>query len=159
VNQENAGRDRCVAGTLPSVADELVMKTVRTKGAVVDMFSSVRTVGLTLPGVEATTRYDGSPALKVGGMFMAGLATHPSAEPNTLVVRADVEEREALLEDAPDVYYLTDYYRKYPLVLARLTHIDRHALHDLLSVSRRLTLAKRRPRGSDSSIRDSRIRD
>jgi hypothetical protein len=103
----------------------------------------VRAVGLTLPGVEAATKYDGTPRLKVAGMFMAGLATHSSAEPNTLVVRADVDERDALLEDAPDVYYLTDYYRKYPLVLARLAHLDRAALHDLLSVSRRLTLAKR----------------
>ena len=78
---------------------------------------------------------------------MAGLATHPSAEPNTLVVRADVDERDGLLEDAPDIYYLTDYYRKYPLVLARIPRIDRDALHDLLAVSRRLTLAKRRPGG------------
>jgi len=76
-------------------------------------------------------------------MFMAGLATHPSAEPNTLVVRADLDERESLVEDAPEIYYLTDYYRKYPLVLARLAHMNRDALHDLLSVSRRLTLAKR----------------
>lgn len=127
-----------------SVAAELVMKPGRTKGGVVDLFNSVRTVGLALPGVEPSTRYDGSPVLKVGGMFMAGLATHPSAEPNTLVVRADIEEREALMEDAPDVYYLTDYYRKYPLVLARLARVDRDALHDLLSMSRRLTLAKRR---------------
>lgn len=123
------------------------MKPVRTNDVVVDDFSAVRTVALSLPGVEATTRYDGSPVLKVGGMFMAGLATHPSAEPNTLVVRADVDERDGLLEDAPDVYYLTDYYRKYPLVLARLPRIDRDALHDLLAVSRRLTLAKRRPGG------------
>ena len=74
---------------------------------------------------------------------MAGLATHPSTEPNTLVVRADLDQREMLLEDAPDIYYLTDYYRKYPLVLARLARMDREALNDLLSVSRRLTLAKR----------------
>ncbi len=74
---------------------------------------------------------------------MAGLATHPSAEPNTLVVRAELDERDALLDDAPDIYYLTDYYQSYPLVLARLAHIDRDALHDLLAVSRRLTLAKR----------------
>lgn len=114
-----------------------------TPRAAGDAFEIVKAIGLTLPGVEAATRYDGSPRLKVEGMFMAGLATHPSAEPNTLVVRADVEQREALLEDAPDIYYLTDYYRKYPLVLARLTHMDRDALHDLLSVSRRLTLAKR----------------
>jgi hypothetical protein len=123
------------------------MKPVHITVAVADAFSAARTVGLTLPAVEATTRYDGSPVLKVGGMFMAGLATHPSAEPNTLVVRADVEERGALLDDAPDIYYLTDYYRKYPLVLARLARIDRDGLHDLLSMSRRLTLAKRRQRG------------
>jgi hypothetical protein len=48
-----------------------------------DVFETVRTVGLTLPHVEATTKYDGSPVLKLGGSFMAGLATHPSAEPDT----------------------------------------------------------------------------
>ena len=56
---------------------------------------------------------------------MAGLATHPSAEPGTLVVRVDDEQREWLIEDAPETYYLTDYYRKYPLVLVRLSRIDR----------------------------------
>ena len=51
-------------------------------------FAAVRKVGLQLPRVEATTRYDGSPVLKLGGCFMAALATHPSAEPRTLVGRA-----------------------------------------------------------------------
>jgi len=110
-------------------------------------FETVRAVGLTLPNVEATTKYDGSPVLKLGGCFMAGLATHPSAEPNTLVVRYDDEEREWLISDAPETYYLTDYYRKYPLVLVRLSHIDRDALRDVLSVSWRLTLAKVGKRG------------
>ena len=85
--------------------------------------------------------------LKLGGCFMAGLATHRSAEPDTLVVRADVEERELLLEDAPDTYYLTDYYRRYPLVLARLACLGGDAVGDLLSVSWRLTAAKARKRG------------
>ena len=73
---------------------------------------------------------------------MAGLATHRSAEPDTLVVRMDVDDRVGLLEDAPETYYLTDYYEKYPLVLVRLARVDRDALHDLLSVSWRLTAAK-----------------
>ena len=107
----------------------------------------VRAVGLALPDVEATTRYDGSPVLKPGGSFMAGLATHPSAEPDTLVVRSGYEEREWLLEDAPETYYLTDYYRSYPLVQVRLSRIERDALRDLLSVSWRLTSAKVRKRG------------
>ena len=107
----------------------------------------VRTVGLALPDVKATTKYDGSPVLKRGGSFMAGLATHPSAEPDTLVVRADHEERERFIEDAPETYYLTDYYRRYPLVLVRLSRIERDALHDVLSASWHLTSAKARTRG------------
>src|SRR5262245_18142499 len=122
------------------------MKRKRTKRPAADCFNVVRAVGLALPGVEAATRYDGSPVLKVGGCFMAGLATHPSAEPETLVVRCGVDERALLLEDAPETYYVTDYYRKYPLVLVRLAHIDRDAHHDLLSVSPRLALAKTRRR-------------
>ena len=110
-------------------------------------FERVREVGLALPDVEAATRYDGAPVLKAGGCFMAGLAMHPSAEPDTLIVRVGVEERGYLLEDAPETYYLTDYYRDHPIVLVRLSQIDREALRDLLSVSRRLTLTKARKRG------------
>ena len=109
-----------------------------------DPFAFVRTVGLELPDVEATTRYDGSPLLKAGGVFMAGLATHPSAEPGTLVVRCSFEERQWLLEDAPDTYYLTDYHRSHPVVLVRLSRVDRAALRDLLSVSWRLSMEKTR---------------
>jgi len=105
-------------------------------------FEIVRAVGLTLPDVEATTKYDGSPVLKLNGCFMAGLATHPSAEPDTLVVRVGYEEREWLIADAPETYYLTDYYRSYPLLLVRMSRVDRDALHDLLSVSWRLTSLK-----------------
>ena len=53
-------------------------------------FDAVKRIGLTLPDVEAATRYDGSPVLKIAGVFVAGLATHRSAEPSTLVVRADL---------------------------------------------------------------------
>jgi hypothetical protein len=113
-----------------------------------DAFGAVRAAGLALPGVEAATKYDGSPVLKVGGAFMAGLALHPSAEPDTLVVRVDLDERACLLEEAPDTYYLTEYYHRHPVLLVRLSRIDRDALRDLLSVSRRLTLPKARPRPS-----------
>ena len=105
-------------------------------------FDLVRSIGLTLPDVEAAIKYDGSPVLRVAGVFMAGLATHPSAEPDTLVVRSGFEEREWLLNDAPETYYLTDYYQNHPIVLVRLSRIDGEALRDLLSVSWRMTVAK-----------------
>jgi len=43
----------------------------------------------------------GAQVLKAGGCFMAGMATHPSAEPGTLVVRSSPADRELLLDDAP----------------------------------------------------------
>lgn len=98
--------------------------------------------------VEAVTRYDGSPMLKAGGTFMAAIASHPSAEPNSLVVRSEIEDRALLLEDAPETYYVTEYYQKYPLILARLDQLNDDALRDLLSVSRRLALLKSRKKRS-----------
>ena len=121
----------------------------------IDPFEPVRAVGLTLPDVEAATKYDGSPVLKLGGSFLAGLATHPSAEPGTLVVRATREDRRRLIEDAPETYYLTDYYRTHPVILVRLSQIGPDALRDLLSVSWRLTLPKARIRGRRPNLLSS----
>ena len=80
--------------------------------------------------------------LKLRGVFLAGLALHPSAEPNTLVLRAPLDQRDLLIEDAPLTYYITPYYRPYPLVLVRLAQLHPSALHDLLAVSWRLANAK-----------------
>jgi len=107
-------------------------------------FDVVKELGCSLPNVEATTRYDGAPVLKAHGVFMAGLAMHASAEPDTLVVRAAFEEREGLLEDAPDTYYVTDYYRRYPVVLVRLSLLNRGVLRELLARSWRMTVEKGR---------------
>lgn len=115
--------------------------TPRTPSAA---FAIVEEVGLTLPGVTVATKYDGSPLLKLGGCFMAGLATHVSAEPDTLVVRMRPDDRELLIADAPDGCYVTDYHLKHPVVLVRLSRIDRDALRDILTVSWRLTAAKAR---------------
>src|SRR5262252_297466 len=111
------------------------MKRSSAKPKSADAFATVKAIGLALPGVESTIRYDGSLFLKVGGCFMAGLAMHRSAEPDTLVVRSEFEQRGFFIEDAPDTYYVTDYYRKYPVVLIRLSHVDSDALRDLLSMS------------------------
>jgi hypothetical protein len=104
---------------------------------------------------ETNTKYDGSPVLKLDGIFVAGLAMHPSAEPDTLVVRSELDDREALVEDAPETYYLTDYYRSYPLVLVRLKRVEPDALRDLLSVSWRMTMSKTQRRHPPQAVRDS----
>jgi hypothetical protein len=112
-------------------------------------FKTVTSVGLALPDVEVSQRWSG-PTLTTGGVFVAGIAAHASAEPQTLVVRCEFEDRARLIEDAPGTYYVTEFYERYPLVLARLTELNQEALRDLLSVSRRLALEKT-PKGRRSS--------
>lgn len=99
-------------------------------------FDVVRRMGLALPDVEAGTAY-GSPALTVRGEMFACLAVHRSAEPNTLAVRIDFDQRDELISEEPSTYYLTDHYVNYPYVLVRLARIRQDALRDLLSMGSR----------------------
>jgi len=124
------------------------VKRVLVRRTPTSRFEVVKNLALTLSNVTLQTKYDGTPVLRLGGAFLAGLASHVSAEPDTLVVRMDVDERDLLLEDAPDTYYVTDYYQRYPVVLVRLSRVDEDALRDLLAVSYRLTLSKTRLRSS-----------
>ncbi len=110
-------------------------------------FDTVRELGLALPDVEEGTTY-GSPALKVGGKMFACLAVHRSAEPGSLVIRLDFDQRDDLVAADPKTYYLTDHYVDYPAVLVRLARVRPDALRDLLVMARRFVSAtgKRRTR-------------
>ncbi len=95
-------------------------------------FTVVESIGLTLPGVEVSTSW-GRPSLKVRGKMFACLASHSSAEPDTLVVMTEFAQRDALLEEEPDLYYITRHYVDYPCVLVRLPRVNRDILQDLLT--------------------------
>jgi hypothetical protein len=121
-------------------------------------FDMVRKIGLALPDVEEGTMY-GSPALKVHGRLLTCLAIHKSAEPGSLVVRTDFDERAALLAEEPETYYLTDHYVNHPVVLVRLSRIRADQLGDLLRSALRFITAhesrkiSRRSAGSRKSAR------
>ena len=68
----------------------------------------------------------------------------------------DVEAKK-LVEDAPETYYLTGYYRSYPLVLVRMSRVEPDALRDLLFVSWRMTRAKARSRRPPPQSRALRV--
>ena len=108
-------------------------------------FETVRKIGLTLPGVEEGTAY-GSPALKVHGKLMAGVPANPSAEPGSIYVRVDFDERAELLAAAPDVYYITDHYVPYEAVLVRMARINQGVLRDLLGMAHKFVISKSTPR-------------
>jgi hypothetical protein len=110
----------------------------------------VEAVGRTLPDVEVTTTW-GTPALKVDGRMFVCIASHKSAEPETLVVMMDFADRDALIEDDPDTYYLKEHYVGYPCVLVRLARVHPDALRDLVIGAYRYVIAKsarRRPSGT-----------
>jgi hypothetical protein len=110
-------------------------------------FKNVEALGRTLPDVTVTTTW-GQPTLKVRDRMFACIASHKSAEPNTLVVMMDFADRDALIEDDPGTYYLKEHYLNYPCVLVRLSRIHPDALRDLVTGAHRYVSQKaKRKRG------------
>src|ERR1700733_3900081 len=102
-------------------------------------FDTVRELGLALPDVVDGTAY-GAPALKLSGKLLACIPASKSAEPNSIVVHIDPEQRAELLREHPDIYYLTDHYAPHPTVLVRLSKITRTDLRELLRDARRFVM-------------------
>ncbi len=122
------------------------------KGAI--DFDTVRNIGLALPGVDESTAY-GQPALKIRGKLLACIPANRSAEPGSLVVRVDFDDRAELLAAAPDVYYVTDHYVDHNTVLVRLRHVTPDVLRDLLGMAYKFVTSNVAPR-SPSRTRSAR---
>jgi hypothetical protein len=113
----------------------------------------VRKLALSLPGVEECLTW-GRHTFKAYGKMMACEPSHRSAEPGSLVVRMDFEDRAALLAEAPAVYYITDHYAGYTGVLVRLARVTPEMLRDLLGMAHRFVTRD----SKSSSSRRSRSR-
>jgi len=83
----------------------------------------VRRMALALPGVQEGVCH-GTPAFYVRRRLMLRLWE----DCETLVVRCPKETRTALIEENPDVFWVTDHYRNYPAVLVNLLAVDRELL-------------------------------
>jgi hypothetical protein len=112
-------------------------------------FKRVEAIGRTLPDVEVTTTW-GKAALKVRGRMFVCMASHKSAEPDTMVVMMDFATRDMLIEEDPAVYYLKEHYVGYPCVLVRLSRVHPDALRDLVVSAHRYVSAKRTRKSSRS---------
>ncbi len=102
-------------------------------------------IGLSLPRVEQSTSY-GAPALKVvGKLFVCQPANAKLRAGGDIAVLFDVEpeERALLIEQEPEVFFFTDHYRDYPLVLARLSELEPERLRPYLERSWRRRAPKR----------------
>jgi hypothetical protein len=91
-------------------------------------FDDVRKIALTWPEVTDGTSY-GTPALKVRKKLLVRL----KEDGDSLVMPGVPQnERDMLIERAPQLFYFTDHYRDYPMVLIRLSKAKRTDVEPLL---------------------------
>src|ERR1700744_4302061 len=91
-------------------------------------FEDIRKLALTWPEVEDGTSY-GTPALKVRKKMLVRL----KEDGDSLVMPGvPQDEREMLIESQPKIFYFTDHYRDYPMVLIRLSKATRSHVEPLL---------------------------
>jgi len=105
-------------------------------------FNAVRKIALALDSAEEGRSY-GTPAFKVRGALFVRL----KEDNDTLVLRTTFEQREALLAEDPEHFFITDHYLNYPWVLVRMSQTHIEALRDLIRMAHRLASTdQRKPR-------------
>jgi hypothetical protein len=91
-------------------------------------FDDIRKIALVWPEVEDGSSY-GTPALKVRKKMLVRL----KEDGDSLVMPGvPLDEREMLIESQPKIFYFTDHYRDYPMVLIRLSKAKRGQVEPLL---------------------------
>lgn len=101
--------------------------TTKGKGGV--SVEQARDLVLKLDGVTPGRKY-GLPAFLLDGKFFARFRDRDTV----LVLHlGSVDDREVLMQLAPDVFFFTDHYRDYPTVLIRLEAIPPKLLADVLA--------------------------
>lgn len=89
----------------------------------------IRNLVVALPATEEGTSY-GYPSFKAGGKFL----TRIRDEDDSIVVYvSSIDERDMLIEADPATFHVTDHYRSYPIVLARISSVDRGWLQACLT--------------------------
>lgn len=90
-----------------------------------------------LPGVEEGLSW-GTPGLKVKGKMLLRIR-----EPDVIVLCCEFDEKELLMEAAPDIYFQTDHYKGSPHVLVRLSQISDEGLDSRIEKAWRLVVPKK----------------
>ena len=101
---------------------------------------------LSWPLVEAATTH-GTPSFKVKGKLLTRLREDGDS---LLIKGVEPDERDMLCEAFPDLYYFTDHYRDYPMVLIRLSRADAATVTTMLDRTYQGLLPKKRAPRLDS---------
>jgi hypothetical protein len=109
-------------------------------------FDDVRKIARAWPEVEDGSSY-GTPALKVRKKMLVRL----KEDGDSLVMPGvPIDERGMLVESQPRVFYFTDHYKDYPMVLIRLSKAKRATVEPLLRRQWRALASKNAIKSADS---------
>jgi hypothetical protein len=101
-------------------------------------FDDVREMAMALPEVQEGTWY-GTPGFHVRKKFFLRL----KEDGETLVLRINLFERGYLLDAEPDAFFITDHYRDWPAVLARLPAVTPGRLRERIEDAWRMMAPRR----------------
>jgi hypothetical protein len=104
-------------------------------------------IALSMPAAEASTSY-GTPSVKVRGKLMSRWRTEAEG---ALAIRCDFLDRQILLLAQPEVFFLTDHYRDYPMILMRLEKASKTTMAEAVERAWRLVAPAKLVRQRDES--------
>jgi hypothetical protein len=105
-------------------------------------------IALALPCAEASTSY-GTPSVKIRGKILSRWRTEAEG---ALAIRCDFLDRQILIQTQPDVFFLTDHYVNYPMVLMRMEKTSRDVLIDVVERAWRLVAPAKLVRGREADL-------
>ena len=91
-------------------------------------FDEVRALILAFPGTVEATSY-GTPGFRAGNKFLTRLR---SEDDSLVLLDVGFDEREMLMEAEPQTFHITEHYRNYPSVLARIESVHPGTLRGLI---------------------------
>ena len=90
--------------------------------------AEARKIALSVEGASEGP-YFGKPAVFVAEKFLTRVHTKEDA---MVLAVGSMEMRDVMLEAEPKLFYITDHYKKFPYLLARLSKLDKATLKELL---------------------------
>jgi hypothetical protein len=99
---------------------------------------TLRKIALSFSGVEEGTSYG-----TLGYRVSKKLICRMKEDGESLAIRMEFGERELLVEGEPDVFYFTEHYRNYPMVLVRLPKVHPDELRRIFGNAWRRFAGKR----------------
>ena len=110
--------------------------------------AQLRKIALSFPVASEGTSY-GKPSFLIAGKFFTRLRDEDGS---LVLIVGSIDERDMLLESDPKLFHITNHYRNYPAVLARMSLLDPVRLRAMLERRWRAIAPKKLVKQIDAAL-------